>query len=96
MSTALQVVARKQNTGIVLPNLTGASGEHAAFRFIEFFTVVSISKLNTRAAYGRSAAAFLHLCERAGSHGAQRCAADPCRGRALERENHWSVRPAQR
>jgi hypothetical protein len=65
MSTALQVVARKQNTGIVLPNLIGASGEHAAFRFIEFFTV-TIRNVNTRTAYGRAAAAFSHCCEEQG------------------------------
>jgi len=45
-----------------LPVLLDRAGKPAAQRFIEFFTV-NIRNKNTRVAYGRAAAAFLHWCE---------------------------------
>src|ERR1700689_5082284 len=48
--------------GHELPVLIGRAGDHAARRFVEFFTV-NIRNRNTRAAYARAAAAFLAWCE---------------------------------
>jgi integrase/recombinase XerD len=45
-----------------LPALIAGAGKRAAWRFVEFFTV-NIRNPNTRAAYGRAAAAFLRWCE---------------------------------
>jgi site-specific recombinase XerD len=45
-----------------LPALINRAGKAAAWRFLEFFTV-NIRNKNTRKAYGRAAAAFLHWCE---------------------------------
>ena len=42
--------------------LIARAGKRAALRFLEFFTV-NIRNKNTRQAYGRAAAAFLHWCE---------------------------------
>ncbi len=53
------------SSGTVLPALIAEAGERAARRFVEFFTV-NIRNPNTRAAYGRAAAAFLYWCERQG------------------------------
>jgi len=42
--------------------LIAGAGDHAALRFVEFFTV-NIRNRNTRAAYARAAAVFLRWCE---------------------------------
>jgi site-specific recombinase XerD len=52
----------KQPASATLPALIAGAGERAAWRFLEFFTV-NIRNRNTRAAYARAAAAFLHWCE---------------------------------
>ena len=52
-----------QNTaGPELPALIAGAGKRASMRFLEFFTI-NIRNKNTRKAYGRAAAAFLHWCE---------------------------------
>jgi integrase/recombinase XerD len=48
--------------GCTVPRLIAGAGDHAALRFIEFFTV-TIRNKNTRAAYARAAADFLRWCE---------------------------------
>lgn len=48
--------------GPKLPALIHKTGERAAWRFVEFFTV-NIRNKNTRAAYGQAAGAFLRWCE---------------------------------
>jgi len=48
-----------------LPALIGRVGKPASMRFLEFFTV-NIRNKNTRNAYARAAAAFLHWCEAKG------------------------------
>jgi integrase/recombinase XerD len=48
--------------GLAVPALVAGAGDRAAWRFVEFFTV-NIRNANTRAAYGRAAAAFLCWCE---------------------------------
>jgi integrase/recombinase XerD len=45
-----------------LPAMIARSGEHAAFRFVEFFTA-TIRNRNTRAAYARAIAQFFSWCE---------------------------------
>jgi len=52
-------------SGPAVPALIAGAGDRAAWRFIEFFTV-NIRNGNTRAAYGRAAAAFLCWCEARG------------------------------
>jgi integrase/recombinase XerD len=56
------VVVIKNTSGPVLPALITGAGDRAGLRFLEFFTV-NIRNKNTRKAYGRAAAAFLHWCE---------------------------------
>src|ERR1035441_2252156 len=51
--------------GPAVPALIAGAGDRAAWRFLEFFTV-NIRNANTRAAYGRAAAAFLCWCETRG------------------------------
>lgn len=46
----------------LLPALIAGAGDQAAVRFLEYFTV-NIRNKNTRAAYARAAADFLHWCE---------------------------------
>lgn len=48
--------------GVTVPALVTGAGEHATWRFLEFFTV-NIRNANTRAAYTRSASQFLRWCE---------------------------------
>jgi len=48
-----------------LPALIAAEGEHASWRFLEFFTV-NIRNKNTRAAYSIAARSFLDWCEEKG------------------------------
>ncbi len=48
-----------------LPALIDRAGKPASLRFLEFFTV-NIRNKNTRKAYARAAAAFLHWCEAKG------------------------------
>jgi site-specific recombinase XerD len=50
---------------VVLPVLVDRAGKPAGRRFVEFFTV-NIRNKNTRKAYARAAAAFLHWCEAKG------------------------------
>jgi integrase/recombinase XerD len=55
----------RRMAGPVLPALIAAAGDRAVLRFLEYFTV-NIRNKNTRAAYGRAAADFLHWCEEQG------------------------------
>ena len=55
----LAIIAKSK---VDLPVLIGRAGKPASLRFLEFFTV-NIRNKNTRAAYARAAAAFLHWCE---------------------------------
>src|SRR5271166_7056704 len=50
------------NSGPILPAIIAHAGDHAARRFIEFFTA-TIRNRNTRRAYGRAVADFLAWCE---------------------------------
>ena len=52
----------RNTAGPVVPALLAGAGDRAALRFLEYFTV-NIRNKNTRAAYGRAAADFLHWCE---------------------------------
>jgi site-specific recombinase XerD len=52
-------------TDTVVPVQIAAAGEHAAVRFIEFFTA-NIRNANTRGAYARSVADFFRWCDRFG------------------------------
>ena len=54
-----------QSSGPELPALIGRAGKPASLRFLDFFTV-NIRNKNTRKAYARAAAAFLHWCEAKG------------------------------
>jgi hypothetical protein len=49
-------------SGRNLPAIIAQAGDHAAHRFIEFFTA-TIRNGNTRRAYGRAVADFLAWCE---------------------------------
>jgi hypothetical protein len=49
-------------TSVPLPAIIARAGKDARLRFLEFFTV-HIRNPNTRAAYARAAAEFLHWCE---------------------------------
>jgi site-specific recombinase XerD len=51
--------------GVALPAIIAGAGKGAKKRFLDFFTV-NIRNPNTRAAYGRAAAAFLRWCEARG------------------------------
>jgi hypothetical protein len=59
------------STSPAVPALIASAGDRAAWRFLEFFTV-NIRNANTRAAYGRAAAAFLRWCEARHSSAARR------------------------
>ena len=61
---ALQIIEPNGSTNL-LPVLVAETGERAAQRFIDFFTVNMRNK-NTRKAYARAAAAFLQWCEAKG------------------------------
>src|SRR5580704_5183040 len=61
MNSASQLALREASS-VTLPALIAGAGEHAALRFLEFFTV-NIRNKNTRAAYARAAGAFLRWCE---------------------------------
>jgi site-specific recombinase XerD len=50
------------DSGLNLPTLITGAGEHAAKRFLEFFTV-TIRNSNTRRAYARACLEFLDWCE---------------------------------
>ena len=50
---------------IYLPALIAEAGEHAAWRFVEFFTV-NIRNTHTRAAYSRASGSFLQWCQTRG------------------------------
>ena len=58
MTTALA----RLESAMPVPALIAGAGKGASLRFVEFFTV-NICNSNTRAAYGRAAAAFLRWCE---------------------------------
>jgi integrase/recombinase XerD len=60
MSTA--IVIRPQGELLTVPAIVADAGDHAARRFLEFFTA-NIGNSNTRAAYARAVAAFLRWCE---------------------------------
>ena len=62
MSTALTLPI---SSNLSLPVLIERAGKPAALRFLDFFTV-NIRNKNTRKAYARAAAAFLHWCEAKG------------------------------
>ena len=47
---------------IVLPRVIAAAGDHAARRFIEFFTA-TIRNRNTRLAYARAGTQFFDWCD---------------------------------
>src|SRR5580704_2716013 len=64
MNSASQLALREASS-VTLPALIAGAGEHAALRFLEFFTV-NIRNKNTRAAYARAAAVFLRWCEEQG------------------------------
>lgn len=51
--------------GLIVPAFIADHGEHAARRFVEFFTA-NIPNDNTRAAYARAVARFFHWCETKG------------------------------
>ena len=53
------------NAARLIPALIAASGEQAAWRYIEFFTA-NIRNPNTRRAYARACAAFFQSCEARG------------------------------
>jgi hypothetical protein len=52
-------------SALPVPALVADAGDHAAVRYVEFFTA-HIRNRNTRAAYARAAAGFFASCERAG------------------------------
>ncbi len=54
--------ATQTTTRLVLPALIAGAGDRAALRFLEYFTV-NLRNKNTRAAYGRASADFLHRSE---------------------------------
>ena len=56
------LVSMRPASSPVLPAPIAGAGDRTALRFLEFFTV-NIRNRNTRAAYGRAAAAFLRWCE---------------------------------
>jgi len=58
-------VPRVTEASYILPALIAGAGDRAALRFLEYFTV-NIRNKNTRAAYARAAADFMHWCERQG------------------------------
>src|SRR5450755_704949 len=60
-----ELAVRDKPAGPAVPTLIAGAGDRAAWRFLEFFTV-NIRNANTRAAYGRAAAAFLRWCEARG------------------------------
>jgi site-specific recombinase XerD len=64
-SQALALVTGTPAPESRLPALIAGAGKQASLRFLEFFTV-NIRNKNTRKAYARAAAAFLHWCEAKG------------------------------
>ena len=56
------VVVSGLPSGLVIPPIVADAGDHAAGRFVEFFTA-TIRNKNTRVAYGRAVGAFLAWCE---------------------------------
>ena len=61
-SSRLPVVVSARPAGLVVPAIVADAGDHAAGRFVEFFTA-TIRNRNTRLAYGRAVGAFLAWCE---------------------------------
>src|SRR5216684_5009981 len=61
----LVVIRNTAGQSVGLPALVARAGKGARKRFLEFFTV-NIRNPNTRAAYGRAAAAFLRWCDARG------------------------------
>ena len=57
-----QIVATIQTGRMVVPAIVADVGDHAARRFLEFFTV-NIRNPNTRAAYAQAVGQFLRWCE---------------------------------
>src|ERR1035438_4825781 len=60
-----RALAVSRSSGLTVPAVIAASGEKAAWRFVEFFTA-NIRNPNTRAAYSRAVAAFCAWCEERG------------------------------
>jgi hypothetical protein len=60
-----------------LPALIAEAGDHAARRFLEFFTV-NIRNVNTRNAYGRAVGAFLRWLPGSRHRAPAGCAAGSC------------------
>ena len=59
----------------VVPAIVAALGDAAGWRYIAFFTA-NIRNPNTRRAYARACAAFLHWCEQRGLRLETICAFD--------------------
>jgi integrase/recombinase XerD len=57
-----EILLRPHSGSLTVPALIGDAGEHAARRFLEFFTA-NIRNPNTRAAYAQAVAQFLRWCE---------------------------------
>src|SRR3954468_16352064 len=57
-----EIVARPAKGGLLVPALIAAEGDHAARRFVEFFTA-NIANDNTRLAYAQAVAPFLRWPE---------------------------------
>lgn len=60
-----ELAQNHRGSRLELPALIAGAGQGIVTRFLEFFTV-NIRNPNTRAAYGRSAGAFLRWCEERG------------------------------
>ena len=58
-------VAALPGGGAIIPAIVASGGEHAARRYIEFFTA-NIRNPNTRRAYARAASGFFGWCEKLG------------------------------
>src|SRR3954454_21828608 len=59
------LISAGSGTALPVPLQIAAAGEHAARRFIEFFTA-NIRNRNTRASYARGVSDFFRWCERFG------------------------------
>src|SRR5690348_15193116 len=57
------LISARSGTALPVPLQIATAGDHAAKRFIEFFTA-NIRNRNTRAAYARAVGDFFRWCER--------------------------------
>ncbi len=76
---------------LAVPSPVMAEGEHAATRYVEFFTA-QIRNPNTRAAYARAASAFFAWCEQ---HGLSLPAIGPVHVATCRRVGRGGVCPEQ-